>query len=373
MIREKPLPKFRRACARFTAALCAAGAFVLPAMAEQAVPALLEPVGVKSDTAVAYVGEISEITVYDGSVAPYVEELYFPIDGQVSEIHVIVGQTVQAGDPLVALDQEAQEERREDLLDAIEDARTDGAFADALAEIDIQILATELEQLRRQSPADETAIALKELEIETAQLNLSLEQELRAMELERMNSELETLETQLEEGTLYAPFDGRILFGQPIEKGSGVTAYDPILYLADDSRLSITADYISSAYTDSADEIYAWIGAKQYEITPTPIDMSEYLSLLLSGETLTSHFTFEQSDESIQSGMYAAICLVNNSVPDALLVPTNALFRDAGSRYVYEFVDGQRVRRTVEIGVSTEWLTQITAGLEEGAVVYVAD
>ena len=37
------------------------------------------------------------------------------------------------------------------------------------------------------------------------------------------------------------------------------------------------------------------------------------------------------------------------------------------------FVDGQRVRRTVEIGVSTEWLTQITAGLEEGAVVYVAD
>lgn len=161
-------------------------------------------------------------------------------------------------------------------FDAIEDARTDGAFADALAEIDIQILATELEQLRRQSPADETAIALKELEIETAQLNLSLEQELRAMELERMNSELETLETQLVEGTLYAPFDGRILFGQPIEKGSGVTAYDPILYLADDSRLSITADYISSTYTDSADEIYAWIGAKQYEITPTPIDMSEY-------------------------------------------------------------------------------------------------
>lgn len=49
------------------------------------------------------------------------------------------------------------------------------------------------------------------------------------------------------------------------------------------------------------------------------------------------------------------------------------MFRDAGSRYVYEFVDGQRVRRTVEIGVSTEWLTQITAGLEEGAVVYVAD
>ena len=37
------------------------------------------------------------------------------------------------------------------------------------------------------------------------------------------------------------------------------------------------------------------------------------------------------------------------------------------------FVDGQRVRRTVEIGVSTEWLTQITTGLEEGAVVYVAD
>ena len=365
------LAKGRRA--RIALAVCAACCLSFPAAAEQEVPELLEPVGVKSDTAVAYIGEISQTTVYDAAVTPYVEELYFPIDGQVLELHVVIGQQVQAGDPLVTLDQEAQEERREELLDEINNVRREGAYADTLAEIDLQILELELEQLSYASPVDETAIALKELEIENAQLALDLERELREMELSRMTEELAALESILAEGTLYAPFDGRILFGQLMEKGSGITAYDPILYLADDTRLSITADYISSSYTDSADAIYAWIGAEQYEVTPSPIDMTEYLSQVLAGEALTTTFNFVQMDGSIQPGMYAAICLVDKYVPDALLVPTNALFRDAGSQYVYEFVDGQRVRRPVETGVSTDWLTQITEGLEEGAVVYVSD
>ena len=63
------------------------------------------------------------------------------------------------------------------------------------------------------------------------------------------------------------------------------------------------------------------------------------------------------------------------SVPDALLIPANALFRDSSGKYVYVYeADGEtRVRRSVETGVTTDWQVQITDGLEEGEIVYVAN
>ena len=75
------------------------------------------------------------------------------------------------------------------------------------------------------------------------------------------------------------------------------------------------------------------------------------------------------------AGDYAAVCLVSKSVPDALLIPANALFRDSSGKYVYVYeADGEtRVRRSVETGVTTDWQVQITDGLEEGEIVYVAN
>ena len=97
---------------------------------------------------------------------------------------------------------------------------------------------------------------------------------------------------------------------------------------------------------------------------------------VLSGGTPTSRFRFvDPLPEDVAAGDYAAVCLVSKSVPDALLIPANALFRDSSGKYVYVYeADGEtRVRRSVETGVATDWQVQITDGLEEGEIVYVAN
>jgi multidrug efflux pump subunit AcrA (membrane-fusion protein) len=69
--------------------------------------------------------------------------------------------------------------------------------------------------------------------------------------------------------------------------------------------------------------------------------------------------------------MYAAVSLCCIYAEDVLAVPKKALYNDGGSYYVYQVVNGERVRRDVEIGVSTRLKVEITQGLREGDEIYV--
>ena len=116
------------------------------------------------------------------------------------------------------------------------------------------------------------------------------------------------------------------------------------------------------------------IGAKRYTLTSIPMDTTEYLSKVLAGETMYSQFNIDTPDDNITPGLYAALCLENEKISDALLIPANALYSDeTGGRYVYVIQNGERIRRNVKIGRRTDWLAQILEGLEEGEMVYVKE
>lgn len=337
------------------------------------VPELLEPVGIKLNTVEARIGDLSEIEVYDASVAPYVEELYFSVAGKVDKVHVIVGQEVKAGDVLISLNQEEQTERMAAIREEIADVETGGAYDDELAALDLAILEVELEALAAQSPRDEEAIALKQLDIEERKLEQELTLQLRELTLSQLQSELAQLEAQVQEAVLTAPFDGRVMFLSPLESGSTVQGYDPLIYLADDTRLSVETAYIPGLTTTLIHRIYALVRDGSYDLTMVPINQEEYISQVLSGETVIMHFDFVQPDDRLVPGDYAALCVETNYVADALLIPANTLYTDSSGRYVYVLEDGERVRRNIKLGVITDWDVQVTEGLEEGAVVFVKD
>lgn len=343
------------------------------ALAEQ-IPELMEPAGVQLNAVEARVGEISNITVYPGAVVPYVQEFYFDQEGVIEQMHVVAGQLVKAGDPLITLDTEAETKRVEQLRREIEQLTINGAFEDELGQIDLQILDTELRALRRQAAADESAAALKELDIEEKKLEMELAASLRRLQLDQLTDELETLEKEIEKNVLYAPFDGRVVY-MSAEWGHGdyVGAFTPLIYLADDTQLFVESEYFSNSVLNYAHDVYAHIGGKRYSLTATPVDEKKYLAQILSGETLVRQFTFDEPDELLASGQYAAVCVETNYVADALLVPANTLYAADRTRYLYVMEDGVRVRRDVKVGVATDWYVQITEGLQEGEMVYVQE
>lgn len=358
------------------AALILVMALLAGCAAEEApTPELMEPVGVQSDMATAYVGEIYNIVHFDASVVAYVEELCFEVDGDIETINVYPGKWVEEGDVLIELDQRETEKRAEQLRRELEYAEQDNAYTDAMTELDIKMLETELRQMQAQG-ADAKQIALKENEIKQKQTDLEQARLLREPELKVKREELAGLEASLDKNVLRAPFSGRIVYEKSITQGTHVAAYSPVLFLADDNRLSIRSEYVTEGRLKSASRLYAKIGGREYELAGKPIDQEEYIATVLAGETVMTEYEIlgvTDGDEAPEAGQYAAVCVVSGYIPDALLVPSGAVLRDATGRYVYVDEDGERVKRAVKVGMSTDALIQITEGLEEGETVYVKD
>jgi len=351
------------------AAVCAL--MLVPAQAEEA-PALIEPAGVKLSSTLARVDDITTLSAYTGEVIPYFEALDFEIDGEIDQVYVVVGQQVKAGDVLITLDQQAEVLRRGSIEEEIEALETDIRYAEALAQVDLDILELELDRLSSRLPRDEKAISLKQLEIESFRLDRELSMELSLLELDRLYEELALLKDEAVKAVLTAPFDGRVMFIKDMYPGMRISAYSPLLYLADDTKLFIESDYITETTLNRANDVYALVNGQRVEVAPQPADPAEILSKAVSGEKLTTRFDILPGAE-LSAGQYAAVCIEMVSAEDVLVVPANALFAGASGRYVYVVENDTRTRRTVKTGAANSWYVQILEGLEEGEEVYVPD
>lgn len=334
---------------------------------------LLDPVGVELDSAAAYIGDLSQITTYDSAVTPEVDELYMTVDGTVKKVYVTLGDRVKAGDVLLELDESDTQEAYDQLAEQIEYTQTVNDYDNRMAQIDIDLLKNQLRALQATQGGAELQkqIELKQVEIEQAELNLRQAREKQQLSLETQKKDLQALGKKLGKNLLVAPCDGRVAYAASIQEGDWLTAYKPVAYIADESRLYLSGETISSSLLSGAGEMYALIDGERYEITPREMEREDYIALLLSGNEVPACFDFEPGEE-VEAGMYAAVCLVTKARENVLLIPTNALLRSGGGRYVYVLGEnGERTRRSVKTGASTAWLTEITEGLEEGEVVYV--
>jgi RND family efflux transporter MFP subunit len=335
-------------------------------------PDLLEPVGVKSDTAVAERGEIYEATVYKGEVVPHVEALSFAVDGQLGEVSVRLGDTVQKGQVLVALDNEKLKEQIENLEAEIAHIQKTAGFSDHLAELDIAIAEEQLKSLRLNG-ADANACREKELEIQQLKLDLKQSQELRDLETTYKKEKLETLKKQLGNAVITAPVSGQIVYLTPAEAGTTIKAYTTVICIADTQQLRVSTEYIPAKTIEASTRIYARILDADIPLKYVPMDSAEYASGVLAGEQIKSEFIMETDDDRIQSGQFAAVMLISSYKSDALTIPANAVYRDEKGWYVYKKEGTDHIRCNITVGIMNDAKVEIIDGLQEGDAVYVKE
>jgi multidrug efflux pump subunit AcrA (membrane-fusion protein) len=346
-------------------------------------PELLDPAGVRADTAAVEASEFFNIKIFDGSVVPYVEECYFTIDGQVDMVYARLGEAVQLGQPLITLDDRQLKRRIDELRETIEFIEKELEYQNAIAEIDIRLMELELDHIRNEARGEaggaQMSIELLEADISQARADINQHNQIiQQIELDSGRRELKALQAKLERNIIYAPFTGRVAFGQNVKKGYWIKAYDPLVFMADDARLTVKSAYVSGFYIKGADRMYALIGDEEYEIAEIPMEESEYIAQTLAGYAVMTEFKIltgtRESFNKITPGMYAAVCVINNYIESALVIPSNSLFREGSVRYVYIMgKDGSRERREVKAGLSNDSVTHIIEGLEEGEIVYVKD
>jgi multidrug efflux pump subunit AcrA (membrane-fusion protein) len=136
-----------------------------------AAPELLEPVGVKIDTTKAYIGTIYDIKVFEGTVLPKIEELYFVSDGLIGEVKAFIGSQVKKGDVLARLDVDSYKTQLDALKSSLDFDITNNELKEVQAQCDIEIAEVELRQLQENN-APETQIINKHIQIETLKNDL---------------------------------------------------------------------------------------------------------------------------------------------------------------------------------------------------------
>lgn len=329
-------------------------------------PELLTPVGAQMDTAVCELGDMEDMEVYEGAVAPRSTALYFTSDSRVGAIPVQVGDSVQAGDRLVQIDVSAIRSALS-ALDAEEAGIGESAdYERKLYDIDLEIASLELSQLTGEAEKydKQTDIDLLELEYENAEA--AREERLTAIGAERA-----AYEAQLEDTWLAAPTDGRVV-AIACSVGQTVGAYDTVCVVTDDADLVLQSDYVSASALEGAAEYYALIGGTRCEITAEPVDEDEYARAALKGITYLTTYEIAGA-RSLAPGETAAVVLVTARKENVLKIPVNALFEDDGEYYVYVVEGEAKARRDVRVGLETATEAEILSGLAEGEVVYVGD
>lgn len=337
---------------------------------EQVIPVLADPVAVKLDTEKVVKDTIYDIEFYDGSVVPYTQGIYFDQEIKVEKVLAGVGDTVKKGQTLLSIDRTSWQEEYDTLVEEIEFTKQNNAYLNEQADCDLRIAQLQLAQM--QATATENELALKKLDIEALQESQTYTRQTQELELDTKLKRLIELEEKINQSDLIAPFDGTIVYCSNLYEGITVKAYDTIMYLADDSKLSVRTTYISKDTLEASKEYYALMDDKKYSLTNIPYEEEEYKYRVYNKLSLKSHFALDGAkDDELVCGNYVAICLIKNYAENVLVIPKKALYRDGSIRYVYKVVNGERARQEVKIGKSTQIMVEITEGLSEGDEVYV--
>lgn len=322
------------------------------------VPELMEPVSPGVSTAKVTNQTIYEITYYESSVIPEIEELTFPESGVIEAFPAYVGMEVKKDDRLGTLAGASDEYDRQ--LEYCEWMKDNNAYQNALTTLAI-------EHARLEN-------ALYDAGNDMERLELQFEQQKKLQELDEAYAKdcLNEMKSHLSDAYLCATMDGVICAKADVREGSYVSEDIPVLSIANSDTQYLKCDYISPGAIERCDRVYAMIGDKEYELEYVPIDPTELSAIRMNEETAFSTFQVLDGEASL-IGKYAVICLVKNKRENVTAIPITALFSDAEGDYVYRMDGENRTRVNVDTGVKGTHYVQIKEGLFEGETVYIQE
>ena len=312
-------------------------------------PELLTPISaqIRFNTAIVTRGLVADIEQRVGIVRVESTGLNFgPVSDFFETFHVRPGERVVEGQLLASLDMRHVRAQILDREERIERLRSDFAFENNIARIDIA-LAYDPTHLQRE-------------------LNFALERQ--NLRLRHEEEDLRILRERYAMSFLYAPFDGVVSYLPARVSGTWVPAFVNVIYItSDDARVFVQYTGPTLFFHGLGSRVIIYIEGEAYDA----------VRLGLTREQISRYHTplplrfLLASDTQPPAGAFAAIHIYTNRAEDVLRLPHNALFfsPDIGF-YVHRMIDGQREMTAVQTGVHTETYVEIISGLEEGDEVY---
>lgn len=329
------------------------------------------------------VRDIARIVKATGEIDPRVKvNLSAHVIGKIETLYVEEGQTIQAGEPVLTLEQEAFIAARDRAKAELEIARS------RVRQAEINVADAEI-KLRRARRLVEEQIA-SAIDLEAAELNFQ-SQKLGAEQARetvlQAKAALDKAADDLYKTTIYAPLSGRVTAlnaeeGEVVVSGTmnnpgsvigTISDLSEILaevdvdetevaFLALDQSAELTVDALAGrSFTGRVVEI----GSSGFQ-RPTNPDVTYFKAKIL----------LDEPDEALRPGMSTRVEVTTAVAEDALVVPVQAVVErrpveteddDAEEvDVVFVIVDSKAEQRAVATGLSDITHVQLLSGVEEG-------
>lgn len=293
------------------------------------------------------------------------ETLSFALGGEyVDEVFVQVGDAVQKGDVLAQLRLNNIEERIAQARTQVKEIQLRLSNLDATHELDVRRC-----EIRNEKATDEVKReALEALEESYTKNRRSIEDSLYLKQVT-----LSTLEKQLAERQIVAPFDGTVTYTAKFKDGE-MSAFGHTVVTVADSTLSLFRG--ETGYWSNfkpGDEYSIAVSKKAYDaVVVTEEELGIASSEKIEGEKAYVYFKLKEPTFELESGDRGTVELVLDERFDVLSIPQEAV-STAGEQSIvyYQREDGMKAYKTIEVGITVGKRVEVISGLEEGDLVIV--
>lgn len=341
------------------------------------VPKLVEPVGVDIDTATVKKMDFGSMNSYQGEIVPDIKGMYFVNAGQVASVKVEIGDKVKKGQLLATL--KGADTTVKDLQKELRDLLEENTELNETAKNKIQQLKEELNNTKKKlakavlkkdrNAYNKQIIAQKE-NIKTEELKLKQQKELQGTMVANLKEDLQQARSKTKLDKLYSSVNGEVL-SKTISPGDFISGGGVVINIADMEKTKIRTEYIGNSVLNKASSYHAMINGHKYEVSVEEQDVSQF-DVEMGNYPKNTYFNYKK-DVNVSVGDSVSVDLYNNTEKDALVVPSNAVYRTKSDSYVYLMKGNAKKKVSVTVGTATDAYTQILTGVKEGDVVYVQD
>lgn len=365
---------------------------------------LLDPVGVAVSYETAARRNLYNANVYFALVCPYVEEYGLKNAGSFEAYDSLPGDAVVQGSTLLHNDTESIDEQIENLEESIADVEK--SFQEFLTENGEKLEEARNDQkthmgilnaLEEQKPAEYITDSddpegeqiqnpaynewyngqwgyrwcennLRSANQTVLELEEAIKERTELYELDHAYNLLllDRLKEDRSGATLISGMDGNVGSIRFMTEGDWIGSNVPLMAVCDTSRAEIRCEYISRTAIQGAEDVYALVDGKRYEVEYEDMDSKEYQRLWSQNGVVYSTFHVVSGAEELEMGSYAVIVVKNQVRENAVTVPSDAIKQDGSIRYVYLVEGSENVYTAVTTGMTDGTYTEILSGVQEG-------
>lgn len=310
-------------------------------------------------------GELVDDVSESGKIAPSFEvDVKSKVSGEVASVHVVEGQAVKKGDPLMTLVDT-------DYARSLQLARV------AVREAQLQLESAELDEKRKKAALASRGISQAEYDYAVRQV------ELAKVQLQRTRVQLSTAQDQLDYTKVASPIDGVVIV-RNVEPGELVTAGvsatvngEAALKIAQIDRLLLELDLnqVDVARVQIGQAARVLLDAYPGEEVPgtvTSLAAAGHLDSSRGVDVFTVKVELDpsQSKVAIKPGMTAEVRIRVGAWTDVVKVPAETVFEEEGKSFVYKVEGATKTKTAVSVGHRSDREVEITDGLAAGDKIY---